>query len=266
MAGPAKERANAKKSFWRELPFLFAVALVLALLIKAFAIQAFRIPSGSMKDTLLVGDRVLVNKMVYDLRGIDRGDIVVFNGQGSWDPSVPPDPGENPFARAYHGVLRTVGLETDGTDYIKRVIGLPGDQVACCDPRGRITVNGVALHESSYLYPGSDPSVQKFRIVVPQGRLWVMGDHRADSADSRYHLQDPGDGTIPVNAVVGRAFIVIWPPSQFRALPIPNTFKQAALEGAGAAAPAVPLIGGVALALPFVFLRGKFLRRARARS
>ncbi|MGE5288726.1 MAG: signal peptidase I [Micromonosporaceae bacterium] len=266
MAEPAKERAGDRKSFWRELPLLFVVALVLALLIKAFAIQAFRIPSGSMEDTLRIGDRVLVNKVVYDLRGIDRGDIVVFNGQGSWDPPVPPDPGENPFARAYHGVLRTIGLETDGTDYIKRVIGLPGDHVACCDAQGRLTVNGIALHEGSYLYPGSDPSAQKFRIVVPPGRLWVMGDHRADSADSRYHLQDPGDGTIPINEVVGRAFIVIWPPSQFQALPIPKTFRQAALDGAGAVAPAVPLLGGFALALPLVCIRRKFLRRSRARS
>jgi signal peptidase I len=266
MAEPAEERANDKRSFWRELPLLFAVALVLALLIKAFAIQAFRIPSGSMEDTLRVGDRVLVNKMVYDLRGIDRGDIVVFSGQGSWDPPTPPDPGENPLARAYHGMLRAVGLETDGTDYIKRVIGLPGDRVACCDAQGRITVNGIALREGSYLYPGSDPSVQKFSIVVPRGRLWVMGDHRADSADSRYHRQDPGDGTIPVNEVVGRAFVVIWPPSQFQALPIPKTFQQAALKGAGSVAPAVPLLGGFALAVPLVWLGRKLLRRTRARS
>jgi signal peptidase I len=262
MAEPATERSEKRKPFWRELPLLFAVALILALLIKAFAIQAFRIPSGSMEDTLQIGDRVLVNKVVYDLRGIDRGDIVVFNGQGSWDPSPPPDAGENPLSRAYHGVLRAVGLETDGTDYIKRVIGLPGDRVACCDAEGRITVNGTALRESSYLYPGSDPSMQKFSLTVPHGRLWVMGDHRADSADSRYHLQDPGDGTIPVNEVVGRAFVVIWPPSQLRELPIPGTFKQAALEGGGAAAPAVPLLSGLALAAPVVCLR-RFLRRSR---
>src|SRR6266566_736544 len=108
MAESATEHGGDRKSFWRELPLLFAVALILALLIKAFAVQAFRIPSGSMEDTLQIGDRVLVNKVVYDLRGIDRGDIVVFNGQGSWDPSTPPGSDENPFARAYHGVLRAV--------------------------------------------------------------------------------------------------------------------------------------------------------------
>jgi signal peptidase I len=264
MAESATERGNDRKPFWRELPLLFAVALILALLIKAFAIQAFRIPSGSMEDTLRVGDRVLVNKVVYDLRGVDRGDIVVFNGQGSWDPSPPAGPGENPLARAYHGVLRALGLETDGTDYIKRVIGLPGDRVACCDAQGRITVNGTALHERSYLYPGSDPSMQKFSVAVPQGRLWVMGDHRADSADSRYHLQDPGDGTIPINEVVGRAFVVIWPPSQLQELPIPGTFKQAALKGGGAAAPAVPALAGFALAVPVVCLR-RFLRCPRGK-
>jgi signal peptidase I len=266
MADPDRAPATGRRPFWRELPLLLLVALVLALLIKAFAVQAFRIPSGSMEDTLQVNDRVLVNKVVYDLRGIDRGDIVVFNGQGSWDPAASPAPASNPVARGYHGVLRAVGLETDGTDYIKRVIGLPGDRVACCDQDGRITVNGVALQEGAYLYPGSDPSVERFNVVVPPGRIWVMGDHRADSADSRYRMQDPGDGTIPINEVVGRAFIVIWPPSQLQTLPIPGTFKQAALDGAGATVPAVPVLAGFGMAVPAEYLRRRFFRRSRSPS
>jgi signal peptidase I len=260
MAEPAEAPAAKRRSFWRELPVLVAVALILALLIKAFVIQAFRIPSGSMEDTLLVGDRVLVNKIVYDFRGIGRGDVVVFNGQGSWDPAVSPAP-ESLIPRTYHDVLRFVGLESDGTDYIKRVIGLPGDHVRCCDSDGRITVGGVALNESGYLYPGNNPSLQRFDVVVPPGRVWVMGDHRADSADSRYHMQAPGDGTVPMSAIVGRAFVVIWPPSQLETLPIPGTFKQAALHAAGAVPAAVPLAGGFTGAVPVLWLR----RRARGR-
>ena len=242
-----------------------AVALILALLIKAFAVQAFRIPSGSMEDTLRIGDRVLVNKIVYDFRGIDRGDIVVFNGRAPGIPSVASAPSESVIPRVYHDVLRWVGLETDGTDYIKRVIGLPGDHVVCCDAEGRITVNGIPLNESAYLYPGSNPSLQRFKIVVPPGRVWVMGDHRADSADSRYHMQGPGDGTIPINEVVGRAFVVIWPPSQLQTLPIPGTFKQAALDAANdTTAPAMPLAGGFVAAVPAMWLVRRLRRRPRS--
>ena len=233
---------------------MVAVALVLALLIKVFAVQAFRIPSGSMEDTLQVGDRVLVSKIVYDFRGIDRGDIVVFNGQGSWDPAAVSAPSGSLFPRVFHDVLRWVGLETGGTDYIKRVIGLPGDHVMCCDAEGRVRVDGVPLNEGAYIYPGSSPSLQPFKIVVPPGRVWVMGDHRADSADSRYHMQEPGDGTIPINAVVGRAFVVIWPVAQVQTLPIPGTFEQAALEAASTRAPALPLAGGLVTAVPAMWL------------
>ncbi len=233
MADPTQAPGRQRWSFWHELPLLVVVALILALLIKAFVVQSFRIPSGSMEDTLRIGDWVLVNKIVYDVRGVDRGDIVVFNGAGSWDPPAPPGSSEGPVPRAYHDVLRWVGLETDGTDYIKRVIGLPGDHVVCCDSAGRIRVNGVPLREGSYLYPGSDPSAQHFKILVPPGRLWVMGDHRSDSADSRFHMQGPGEGTVPIDRVVGRAFVVFWPPSQLQTLSIPATFKQAALALAG---------------------------------
>jgi signal peptidase I len=263
MASPAEAPpAKRRRSFWRELPVLFAVALILAFLIKAFVVQAFRIPSGSMEDTLLVGDRVLVNKVVYDFRGIARGDIVVFSGQGSWDPAAPAAGGG--LSGMYHDVLRWVGLETDGTDYIKRVIGLPGDHVACCDALGRMTVNGTALDEHSYLFPGSVPSAQRFSVVVPPGRLWVMGDHREDSADSRSHMQDPGDGTIPVSEVVGRAFVVLWPLSQAGDLPIPGTFKQAALSAAPVTVQAFPLIGGLVLAAPLVCAR-RWHRSRRSR-
>ena len=213
--------------FCRELAFLLLLAAVLTAGIKAWAVEAFRIPSGSMEDTLRVGDRVLVNKLVYRVRGIDRGDVIVFSGQGSWDP--PPAAPSGPVPTAVHAVLRLTGMMSSGTDYVKRVIGLPGDRVSCCDPQGRITVNGVPLDEGSYLYPGNRPSAQRFSVRVPSGRLWVMGDHRLNSSDSRYHGGDPGDGTIPESAVIGRVFLVVWPPAQFRDIPIPATFAQRAL-------------------------------------
>ena len=225
---------KSRRSFWRELPVLVIVALVLALIIKSFAIQAFFIPSGSMQNTLEIGDRVLVNKVVYHLRPIHRGDIIVFDGTGSWDFDSPPA-SSNIFSKAIDELEGLVGISQDPNIYIKRVIGLPGDHVVCCNAKGQITVNGVALSESSYLYPGNAPSTQKFSITVPPGRLWVMGDHRAVSYDSRGHMGDPGGGTIPESGVLGRAFVIIWPPSRWGFLNIPATFEQPQLNASTAA-------------------------------
>jgi signal peptidase I len=234
-SGGRRGRRRAKRSFWRELPILVVIALVLAILIKTFAVQAFWIPSGSMENTLEINDRVLVNKIVYHLRDIHRGDIVVFNGDGSWDPGTIPVPG-NVFAQFYNGFASMFGFGKGGDILIKRVIGIPGDHVACCDAQGRVTVNGVPLSEGSYLYAGSAPSITKFSEVVPPGRLWVMGDNRLVSDDSRLHQGDPGGGTIPASAVVGRAFVIIWPASRWRFLPIPATFEQSQLGASGPAA------------------------------
>ena len=284
-------RARKKRSFWREFPILVVVALVLAVVIKTYAIQAFFIPSGSMENTLEINDRVLVNKLVYDVRGIHRGDIVVFNGDGSWDPG--PAPGNTNFVKKFaDGFASMFGFGHPGDILIKRVIGLPGDRVACCDAQDRVTVNGVPLIEQSYLFPGDVPSETRFNIVVPQGRLWVMGDHRLISDDSRDHLGDPGGGTVPENAVIGRAFVIIWPPSRWRILPIPATFEQPKLNTAAAAAgtpaareaaqetagllsarlepssPALPLTLGFAAAVPVTWLqrriRLRFARRRRS--
>jgi signal peptidase I len=268
-----------RRSGWRELPVLIVVALVIALLIKTFLVQAFFIPSSSMENTLLIGDKVLVNKIVYHLRPIRAGDVVVFDGAGSWDPVVPKSRSDSdPIVRAYRATLlplfRSIGGlfgTTPGqTDYIKRVIGVPGDHVVCCTARGQMTVNGVALHERSYLFPGEQPSQLRFNITVPPGRLWVMGDHRLVSDDSRLHTGDPGHGTIPENEVIGRAFMIVWPPSRWRILPIPATFDQHGILSAAAGAirltagpnaPYFPLAGGLALALPITWLQ----RRARQR-
>jgi signal peptidase I len=273
-----RRRKRKQRSFWRELPILIAVALLLAVVIKTFAIQAFWIPSGSMENTLEINDRVLVNKIVYHTRDIHRGDIVVFNGDGSWDPGTVPVNG-NIFQQFGAGFASMFGFGHPGDILIKRVIGIPGDRVACCDAQGLLTVNGVALTEQSYLYPGAAPSQTHFGpVTVPPGRLWVMGDNRLYSEDSRGHMGDPGGGTVPESAVIGRAFIIIWPPSRWRILPIPATFEQPALNGSHAAEPPAagrdlltaraepagqvePLVLGFAGALPLTWLQ----RRVRMR-
>ena len=239
-----------KWSFMRELPVLVVVALVLALLIKGFLVQAFFIPSGSMERTLhgcvgCTGDRVLVNKLVYDVRDIRRGEIVVFSGEGSWGDNAevtPPPPG-NVLQRALRSAARAVGAAPPSEkDYIKRVIGIPGDRVACCTADGKITVQPegaerpVALDEP-YVFeddqqpfcaagtdtvscpPGADG------VLVPAGRLWVMGDHRSESADSRAHFEEPGSGTVPQDKVVGRAFVIVWPLNRVGVLTVPETFR-----------------------------------------
>jgi len=239
---PGKGKKKSR-SGWRELPILIVVALAIALVIKTFVVQPFFIPSSSMEDTLMIGDKVLVNKLVYHFRSIEPGDIVVFNGVGSWDPSpAPTPPAHSPIVRAYDATLRPLfrsiadlfGTPLGQTDYIKRVIGVPGDHVVCnaicADDHGPVTVNGVPLHESSYIFPGAAPSQIPFNIVVPPGRLWVMGDNRAVSDDSRLRMSDPGHGTIPENEVVGRAFVIVWPPSRWRFLPIPSTFEQPGID------------------------------------
>ena len=281
-AGPGQgSSAGKRKRSWRQLMTIVVTAIILMLLTKAFVVQVYRIPSSSMEDTLLTGDRVLVNKLVYHFRGIDRGDIVVFSGQGSWGTTTgrpDPAPPSNTVLRAVDDVLTDIGVYSTQTYYIKRVIGLPGDHVACCT-NGRVTVNGVPLEETPYLFPGASPSADPFSVTVPRGRLWVMGDNRAISDDSRGHMFSgfPEDGTVPVTEVAGRAFLIIWPPSQFGDLPIPATFQQAALHAGAAGAPvlrvagaavsavaAVPAAGAAAvLAIPLLALRRRCRREDR---
>jgi signal peptidase I len=197
--GEMKSR-KAKRSFWVELPILVLVAVVVAVVVRTFLIQTFYIPSESMERTLLINDRVLVNKVVYDLRDPKRGEIVVFEPPANWAAG----PGKD--------------------DYIKRVIGVAGDHVICCDSGGRLSINGKALDEP-YIFDGNKPSDQPFDVTVPKGRIFVMGDHRAASADSRVHL-DFDSGTIPLERVVGRAFVVFWPVNRAGTLSPPATFDD----------------------------------------
>jgi len=255
----ASPRSRKRSSFWRELPFLVLIALVLALLIKTFLVQAFFIPSGSMENTLRIGDRVLVNKLVYRIRDIHRGEIIVFKGPPSWqeNPEFTYHPPSNPVAKFFHNIGSALGVAAPSSkDFIKRVVGVGGDHVVCCDSQGHITVNGAALTEP-YLFPGAKPSEQNFDVVVPKGHLWVMGDHRDSSADSRSHLSDGENGTIPTDDVVGRAFVKVWPPKHWGTLPVPSTFHQKGL----AALAGSPLALGFVGAVPVTLLRRRLRRR-----
>ncbi|MFI5619278.1 signal peptidase I [Streptomyces sp. NPDC051567] len=196
---------------WRRAGLLGAACAVFLLVFSNFVLQPFLIPSRSMEPVFEIGDRVLVNKLAYRFGDRPRrGDLVVFDGAGSFVREYA-DSGGNPVGEALHGATSALGLaEPSGEDFVKRVVGVGGDDVVCCDADGRISVNGVPLEEP-YLYPGDAPSKVPFRIAVPPGTLWVMGDHRSQSRDSRDHLGDPGGGMVPVGKVIGRADWIGWP-------------------------------------------------------
>jgi len=202
------EQTNRRtSSFWRELPILVVVAVVVALVVRFFVLQTFYIPSESMEHTLDINDRVLVNKVVYKFREPHRGEIIVFQSPTTWRS----DPNE--------------------IDFIKRVIATGGDHVVCCDDQHRLTVNGHPLTEP-YIYRDADgrqdqASEDSFDVTVPKGRLWVMGDHRSHSGDSRERYlktNDATESTIATDSVVGRAFVVFWPFSHWKWLSVPSTF------------------------------------------
>lgn len=207
-AAPAGRRRGPVASFARETAIILVSAIVLSWLVKTFLAQAFFIPSASMHDTLVEGDRVLVNKLAPGPFDLHRGDVVVFADPGGWlgDQEVPE-------TNALQDALITIGLMPQQSEdhLIKRVIGLPGDRVTSAGDGSRLTVNGVPVDESAYLAPGASPSEIQFDVTVPPGSLWVMGDNRQHSADSRWHLGDPGGGAVPVSDVVGTAFVTLWP-------------------------------------------------------
>lgn len=200
------DKPKPRSSFWRELPILLGVAILVAVLVRAFVVQTFYIPSGSMEHTLDLNDRVLVNKLVYDFRSPERGEIIVFRAPVEWS-----------------------GREDE--DFIKRIIGVGGDRVVCCDEQQRLMVNGHSLDEP-YIFSrdGERDAVadEKFDITVPAGRLWVMGDHRSASGDSLEHWQRSQNidlATIPEKSVVGRAFTIFWPFNRATLLSVPDPFN-----------------------------------------
>lgn len=218
--------------FWLELPLVIIVAVLLAFVVKTLVVQIFFIPSGSMENTLQVGDRVAVNRFLYRMSEPERGDVVVFDGVDSFVPASAVPPSEGPLIEFTKELGRTVGVvPPPDTVFVKRVIGVGGDRVRCCDPDGRISVNGKAIDESSYLFSGDVPSETPFEVVVPEGKLWVMGDHRSDSADSRAHQGEPGGGFVPVDRVLGKTFAVIWPWEQITVLDNPQWADKMITQG-----------------------------------
>lgn len=206
-------------TFLRDVLIIVLVAVLVSFLVKTFVVRSFYIPSQSMEDTLLVQDRILVDEITPRFTDYARGDVVVFRDPGGWLPIAAPDT-RSPIVQGVDWMLSLVGLSAPDSDdhLIKRVIGLPGDHVVCCDAIGQITVNDVPIDESAYvkLQPGeSVPDILAFDVTVPEGSLWVMGDNRDRSKDSRYNQDQPGKGFVPIANVVGRAFVITWPFNRF---------------------------------------------------
>ena len=216
------ERASHKRRGWltflRDVVVIILVAVLVSFLVKTFVVRSFYIPSGSMENTLLINDRIFVDELTPRFGAYDRGDIVVFRDPGGWLPPSPL-PARPPVVEAIDWALSLIGLTAPDSDdhLVKRIIGLPGDHVVCCNPIGQITVNDIAIDETSYtkLPEGSPASQDPFDVTVPDDRLWVLGDNRDRSKDSRYNQDQPGKGFVPIENVVGRAFVITWPFDRF---------------------------------------------------
>ncbi len=224
--GAAGKPRRKALPLWQEVIVLLGLALVLAVVVKALFVQAFFVPSGSMEPQFVQGDRILVEKVSYWDGDIKRGDVIVFDDPGGWLNATD--------SREASGIvqqgLEAVGLYPTGGHLVKRVIGLGGDRVVCCDKGGRVTVNGVALQERAYLKPGVAPSEQTFDVQVPDGALWVMGDNRLQSGDSRVHIGGPGGGFVPADDVVGKVWAIVWPLDRTEILDRPEIFNDSALD------------------------------------
>jgi len=215
-----------KGSLLKELPVLVVVALVVSLLIKTFLVQFFYIPSGSMENTLQVKDRVAVNKLPFLSKNISRGDVVVFRDPDNWLPEIT-DYTTNQYVAKAKSALVAVGvLPNPAKQYlVKRVVGVAGDHIVCCTKSGNLTINDVEVIEP-YIFSGNKPSEMKFDVTVPKGKLWVMGDHRGASADSRYHQDDINKGFVPLSRVTGRVVAVIWPFKNITYVPKVDVLKK----------------------------------------
>jgi signal peptidase I len=213
-------RARRKMSWWQETFVLLGLALVTSILVKAFLVQMFFVPSASMHPQLIEQDRILVEKMSLWDGQVERGDVVVFEDPGGWL-------GATPEPTGFQELLSVIGLYPEGGHLVKRVIALGGEHVICCDKKGRITVDGSPLDEAAYLRRGMAPSQRQFDVVVPDDAVWVMGDNRSNSQDSRFHLADPGGGSVPLDNVVGRVWAIVWPVDRGQVLDHPDALSSA---------------------------------------
>jgi len=215
-----ERRARSVKLFLRDILVIFVAALLISFLIKTFLIRSFYIPSTSMESTLVINDRIIVNQLVPEVTAIEHGDVVVFRDPGGWlTPKSEPDRG--PFVEGVDAVLAFVGLSApDSNDHlIKRVIGLPGDTIKCCNDFGQLIINDVPITEPyTQLQGNTKATSDDFEVTVPEGYLWVMGDNRYNSADSAFHRNDPSGGFVPIDNVVGRALFISWPTNRWAPL------------------------------------------------
>jgi signal peptidase I len=215
---------SRKGSALREFPILVIVALAVSLLIKTLLVQFFFIPSGSMENTLQIQDRVAVNKLPFISKSINRGDVVVFRDPANWLPEPYAEAENKVLAKLKEGLVTVGVLPNPAKQYlVKRVIGIAGDHVICCS-KGKLTINGKETNEP-YIFAGNKPSEMDFNVTVPEGKIWVMGDHRGSSADSRYHQDDVNHGFVPVEKVTGRVFAIIWPLKHVGLVPNHNPIK-----------------------------------------
>jgi len=202
---------SRKGSVLREFPILVIVALAVSLLIKTLLVQFFFIPSGSMENTLQIQDRVAVNKLPFISKNVSRGDVVVFRDPSNWLPEPYVGDENKIVSKVKEGLVLVGVLPNPAKQYlVKRVLGVAGDEVICCTKSGKLTINGKVAVEP-YIFAGNKPSELKFNVTVPEGKIWVMGDHRSASADSRYHQDDVNNGFVPVSRITGRAYAIIWP-------------------------------------------------------
>ncbi|HEV7956509.1 MAG: signal peptidase [Microbacteriaceae bacterium] len=228
-AAQDRSKTRGVRLFIRDILIIFVAAVVISVGIKTFLVRSFYIPSGSMMDTLQINDRIIVNQLVPELVALERGDVAVFRDPGGWLPAqVVPE--VNPVVGAVDWFLTAIGLSaSDSNDHlIKRIIGLPGDTVTCCNAVGQMEVNGVPLDESYVRLPDGATKVSgdDFSVTVPEGALWVMGDNRYRSKDSRYNQDSPSNGFVPIENVVGRAILVTWPSEHWSWLDnYPDTFR-----------------------------------------
>nr|WP_312875563.1 signal peptidase I [Allocatelliglobosispora scoriae] len=268
-----KRRGGRRMPLWQEIPLLLIIALGLAVLVRTFFFQAFFIPSGSMEDTLRRDDRVIVNKLSYEFGDPERGDVIVFKGPDNWVPENAVDPNSSFFTRLGRGLGDLVGISQPGEkDFIKRVIGLPGDHVSCCDVKGRIYVNGIPIDEP-YVTSTKDANLDTAKtpgrcgprafdeVTVEPGMLFVMGDHRLVSQDSRCQ------GQVPIENVIGPAFSIVWPVSRWNGLDVGDTFSKVPdgrANASGQVSPGDPAPLGALLAGAAVMLPWATARRVRA--